>query len=110
VAWNGYDDEQHTRVWRRLLNLREEVVDQNLCVFDSIRYQQACVEAGTSGHGTQQIHDLLRFMVKSNLTLEWAGLVSLLEEVDALCVLKKIDAEIYRRSLAHYERNFKISV
>ncbi len=110
MAWNGYDDEQHARVWRRLLNLREEVVDQNLCVLEPKRYQQACVEAGSTSQGTEQIHDLLRFMVKSNLTLEWAGLVSLLQEVEALSVLQKIDAEIYRRSLAHYERNFKTLV
>jgi uncharacterized protein len=129
VQWNGYDAEQQATIWQRLLQLRGEVVEQYLTVADSQRFTEAwrqtkpakttdkavaeVAEVGPTGATPDKMYEVTRHLVAASAPLTQGGLqanVSLEAEVGALEVLQAIDAEVYARSLAHYERNFKIPV
>lgn len=109
VQWNGYDQEQQSRVWHRLHTLRDEVVRQYLHIEDAGAFANACERASLSNfEAAELIYEVTRHLVIAAQPLHMAGLVANPVEDDALSILKRIDTEIYARSLAHYERNFKI--
>jgi hypothetical protein len=72
-------------------------------------YQQQ-VEHRDLGHlqPHEQRYEVVRYLAIKNTDLASAGLQTSDQNQDALTALQAIDAEIYRRSIAHYERNFKI--
>lgn len=108
VQWNGYDHDQQATIWQRLHKLRDEVVMQHLHVEDRLEFASACERAqSASARVAEQAYAVTRFLVVKSEPLYNAGLVAASEQTDALLVLQAIDTEIYRRSLAHYERNFK---
>jgi len=115
VQWNGYDGEQQERVWQRLLELRNAVVEQHLQVADEAvfaeRTDAAALPAAESRAAA--MYTLLGQLVARQDSLASAGLAlnSALHgapQGTALAVMQAIDAEVYARSVAHYERNFKI--
>ncbi len=117
VQWNGYDEAQQTKIWQRLHSLRAEVLGFCLHVTNAEDYQHACEEAGICMlDGAEQQYELLRFLVSGSRSLSAGGLAvragspvaQQSPQPGALQVIQTIDAEIYRRSLAHYERNFKV--
>ena len=109
VQWNGYNHDQQASVWQRLHRLRDEVVLQYLHVENRQKFALACERAQTSGAGVAaRAYAVTRLLVEQSEPLHSAGLVAINSQADALQVLQTIDAEIYKRSLAHYERNFKI--
>lgn len=110
VQWNGYDKEQQGRVWQRLHGLRDEVVAQQVEIVDDASFSAACDLANLRRLDEgERLYELLRYLVAGSQPLDAAGLAAP-ADADALTLLRAIDAEIYRRSLAHYERNFKIPV
>jgi len=111
VQWNGYDREQQARIWERLGRLRDEVVSQNLQVTDREAYVAASNRAGCADDAVAEaVYELLRFLVAQQCDLAEAGLRAITGAESALQILQQIDTEVYARSLAHYERNFKIPV
>lgn len=112
VQWNGYDNEQQERVWQRLLELRDAVVAQHLRVVDNTLFNQGTTgEAQPSGARPAVMYAVLRQLVAEQGTLASVGLApaaGLADSDTALAVMQAIDAEVYARSVAHYERNFKI--
>ena len=111
VQWNGYDADQQDRVWARLHRLRDEVVQQHISVVDADAFAAACERAALGGTtGTERVYELTRHLVAGGASLEAAGLTVQPAAADALSALQAVDAEIYARSVAHYERNFKIPV
>ena len=126
VQWNGYDTTQQATVWQRLHGLRDEVVTTHLVIEDDERFIDACrmwlpepvfdglasAEPAAQSNSPHAIYELMRHLVAANKPLRQGGLKANLAaaEVSALEVLQAIDAEMYARSLAHYERNYKIPV
>lgn len=110
VQWNSYDETQKDQIWQRLGYLRHEVVAQQVEIVEPKAMALMQSQAGQElAHGSEQIYLLLRFMSVKSLALAAAGLRAIDTDVsDALTLLQKIDAEIFERSIAHYERNFKV--
>ncbi len=121
VQWNGYDKDQQGLIWNRLTTLRDEVLDYLLVLNDEGQYLSACSEACLGElDSNEERYQLLRSMVRDNKSLSEAGMVVAADfvapvapngnpnQTDTLTVLQALDAETYRRSKAHYERNFKV--
>ena len=111
VQWNGYDAAQQTQIWQRLNTLRDEVVAQHLHVEDREVFAAYAAQAQlTHLSMAEQVYELMRHLVVKSEPLGVAGLAALSGQEDALTALQAVDGEIYARSLAHYERNFKVPV
>ncbi len=118
VQWNGYDEMQRDTVWLRLRAIRSEVFIQHLRVADTSVYDRACTAAGLMQVPTdERMYALLTQLAAQGSQLQPAGLSSVDDgshaaalETDALSLIKTLDAEVYRRSMAHYERNFKVPI
>ncbi len=120
VQWNGYDEAQQAKVWARLLALRADVLSHYLAISDAKQFAQACAMAGLEAlQGAEQCYELLRFLVSGSRTLKDGGLTLRAhvepaqpgrDQQEALQIIQLIDAEIYQRSVAHYERNFKVPI
>ena len=125
VEWNAYDEDQKTLIRDRLQRLQDEVVSQSLDVLERSRLQQAVADAALAGLPQWEgIYQLLRDMVRRERTLASVGLrargASLdpqgpgqavgapADALDTLVLLQAVDKELYARSRAHYERNFKV--
>lgn len=126
VEWNGYDEVQQDAVRERLQRLRDEALALVVDCKDDALLQAAIAEAGlTDLDPMEQRYQLLRFMVRRGQNLASAGLVMTSvtatmqahsyrasgpdpEELDTLTLMQLLDAEIYQRAKAHYERNFKV--
>jgi uncharacterized protein len=109
VQWNGYEAHQQKLIWSRLQSLRDEVVEHTLSVIDEAAYaNQIQAPHLQSLTAIEQRYELVRHLAIQNAPLSAAGLQASTATDDALATLQSIDSEIYRRSLAHYERNYKI--
>ena len=126
VEWNGYDELQQDAVRARLQRLRDEVLALVLDCRQSNQLQAAVADAGLADlEPMEQRYQLLRFMVRRGQSLVSAGLAISAaaaemesasrgpngqdpDSLDTLQLMQLLDAEIYRRARAHYERNFKV--
>jgi len=109
VQWNGYEKHQQQQIWSRLQSLRDEVVAHTVSVIDEISYdKQIQTPHLQSLTAMEQRYELVRHLAIQNTPLSSGGLQASTATDDALTALQAIDSEIYRRSLAHYERNYKI--
>lgn len=108
VQWNSYDPEQQTRIWARLTAIRDEVTGQLVSVSSEEQFDQFVEQSGVS-LAAGGVYLVLQHLVAADAPLTSAGLVSEDPEAGAaLAVIQLIDAEVYRRSVAHYERSFRI--
>jgi predicted Fe-S protein YdhL (DUF1289 family) len=113
VQWNGYDDLQKDAIWTRLHALRDEVVSQRIAVANETIFAQTCGQARLDElDGQARIYALVSHLVVTSATdiaeggLRWlAG-----GTPDARSVIQALDAEIYDRSIAHYEHSYKVPV
>lgn len=114
VAWNGFSAEQQDQVWHRLLELRDGCVEQYLAPFDETLLREKCERLGVPGAG-QPAASWATMAYEALTRADGIGLDALgLRPLDAQLTLRStvraaIDDEFYRRSVAHYERNFKTS-
>jgi predicted Fe-S protein YdhL (DUF1289 family) len=118
VEWNGYDGEQRETIWQRLEGMRGQVVGRAFMIVDISTYLAFCRSAHiTTALGTDALYDVLAALVSTSGCLSCAGLAlkehsefdDLGTDPEALAVMKSIDAVIYGRALANYERNFRVS-
>jgi uncharacterized protein len=116
VQWNGFDAGQRGAVWQRLLSLRAGAVLAVLEVVDEARLRGGAESLGMADH-----HDLDAANVGYEVLrrLQWRERRLSMTELglqvgecgdgdDPAQVLARIDREFYQRSLAHYERNYRI--
>lgn len=115
VGWNAYDGEQQGVVWARLLTLRAGATRYLLEVVDAVTFT-AAVEA--SDHAERDPYLLAYEALRGHAgnrqpaapLLEQLGLRALdptfAGAVEDLLLL--IDQEFYQRSLAQYERNYRM--
>ncbi len=105
VQWNGYEDDQRDAVWRRLRELRDGSVAQ----FVSRVQVDALVERADEmnvRHDRAMTVNSVAYEVLRRLVLRQLPLPN---EDSSREMLNRIDKEYYRRSRAHYERNFRIA-
>ena len=123
VQWNGYESDQKEMIWQRLNSIRDEVALQWLRVEDPARYAEFLAHASLdpSAPEGEQLYECLRQLVVASKSLAAAGLICAstaqaseaqadLLGGEALKVMRQVDAEIYARSVAHYEHCFRIPV
>ena len=119
VQWNGFDETQRRTVWQRLLALRAGAVSSVLRITDEPRLRDHARRLGLVANEDLDAENLLYELLQR---LQWrdpdAGLDALgvvlaadaglhLEPVPE-SLLSVIDGEFYRRSVAQYERNYRI--
>lgn len=118
VSWNGYTVQQRGRIWQRLEQLRDGCIEAHLTIFDESRLRDH--GAGTAvppGASLLPGGSLLSVAYESlsqappEVSLDMLGIRALDPTHTARTRLREaIDQEFYRRSVAHYERNFKTSL
>lgn len=123
VSWNSYDAEQKKRVWERLSTLRAQVLFQTIYVFDETAFHAYVEDNAIAEIGLPEnagfVYQILGRLVAGGESLSRAGLARLDVKRDvqkdetaddtALSTIKSVDSEIYIRSTAHYERNFRVT-
>lgn len=119
VQWNAYEPAQRRAVWERLLRLRAGAVRAVLTIVDDERLREQVRRAGLAPGEALEIENVLYELLQrlqwrdTEVTLETlgirlaAGAESHLQPVPE-SVLALIDREFYLRSLAQYERNYRI--
>jgi uncharacterized protein len=131
VQWNGFDTDQRRLVWERLLALRSGAVSAVLEVQDETRLRQ--FSGNFSVTATEHL-DVMNLLYEILQRLQWreprpaldalgvrlrgtataAASAAAQEQPETETepapadILALIDGEFYRRSLAQYERNFRI--
>lgn len=110
VQWNGYTDEQRARIWERLASLRRDVVEQWVHVENPQHFRDTSAVSGVGSETSGEVvYEVLRYLVTTDGGLADGGLRAKTGNDDALTLLQAIDAEVYRRSIAHYERSFRVT-
>jgi hypothetical protein len=115
VAWNGYSDDQRSRVWQRLLSLRDAATALFVAVEDvgSLRAAglAARVPRGPEMSLLTLSYELLRRRARDLEELSAIGLRPLRADyIEPLAVRDAIDAEFRIRSVAYYEHSFHTPV
>ncbi len=117
VQWNGFDQDQRSVVWERLLALREGAVRSVIDIDDPARLEASATELGLGGQGALAPANLLYEALQRlrwrerGMSLAELGARLVSQEHAALpleALLTLIDREFYQRSLAHYERYYRI--
>jgi len=117
VQWNGFAAPQRRAVWDRLLALRAGAVGALLAVDDHQRLLDAAERLGWSGAEALAPENLLYELLQrlqwreQGPTLEQLGVRKVVGGAAGLSpeeLLAAIDREFYRRSMAQYERNYRI--
>ena len=125
VQWNGYAPKQQEQIWRRLYETRDTAALHHLRVLDEAAFTEAKVQYGIDAQASEgeQRYELLRALVVAGVGLQDSGMqgwqlaseersqgeLPLLES-EALEMMRALDAEIYRRSLAYYEQAYRVPV
>ncbi|MFW6092507.1 MAG: DUF1289 domain-containing protein [Pseudomonadota bacterium] len=118
VQWNGFDGEQRDAVWQRLLALRGGAVQTMLHVHDEARLRARARQLDVGGADELDAWNLAYEVLQR---LQWRGPVCALEQLgmapvgrdadtepEPAALIIAIDREFYQRSLAQYERNYRI--
>lgn len=120
VGWNGFDEPQRRAVWRRLLELRAGAVQSVLEIGDEILLRRAAGRLGLDGAREVDpgnlAYDVLHRLDGDHLETDWMAELGLalregtevLPDVTPGALITIVDREFYQRSLAHYERSFRV--
>ena len=117
VGWNGFEDSQRAVVWQRLGQLLRESVAACIAIDDEARLRTAATDCGLPTTGGASI-ELLAFDVlrqhlarDENPQIAELGLAPVDETTTprrAAEATQRIDREFHERSLAHYERSYRV--
>ena len=118
VGWNGFEESQRALVWQRLGQLLRESVAACVAVEDECRLRTAAhrcgLDAATNAPLELVAYDLLRQQLArdENPPLAELGLAAPLDDSATTPsvgqVTRRIDREFHVRSLAHYERSYRV--
>lgn len=118
VQWNGFDESQRSAVWQRLLEIRAGAVRSILEITDEGKLRDSARQLGlTNGDaldGANLLYELLQRLQWRERGLTLAQLGTRVPEPgpdaseEAGELVARIDQEFYRRSVAQYERNYRI--
>ncbi len=116
VQWNGFDPAQRQTVWGRLLALRGGAVAAVLEVVDESRLRGQARRLGVAAADELDIETLAYELLQrvpwrdpevttADLGIRASSHALTLRPEDLLAL---VDQEFYARSVAHYERNYRI--
>lgn len=115
VGWNGFEESQRTLVWQRLGQLLRESVAACIAVDDEARLRAAAEGCGLASSSETPMEllafDLLRQHLArdENPPITELGLAPLDPTTRrAAEATQRIDREFHKRSLAHYERSYRV--
>ena len=116
VGWNGFEESQRALVWRRLGQLLRESVAACIVVDDETRLRGCAEGCGLEVAGDAAIEllafDLLRQHLArdENPPIAELGLASVdpATPPSVAEATRRIDREFHERSLAHYERSYRV--
>lgn len=113
VSWNAFDAQQRGAIWGRLEELRKGAISRCLRVLDEDRLLAEAEALRIPELEEADILDVayetLRRWRNPEAGLERLGVEALAGAVSARELIRQIDQEFYGRSLAYYERSFKIA-
>ena len=117
VGWNGFEDSQRALVWQRLGQLLRESVAACIAIDDAARLRTAAASCGLSPTANAPIELVAFDVLRQHLArdedplLAELGLIPV-SETTAPCraadATQRIDREFHERSLAHYERSYRV--
>ena len=115
VSWNVYSDEQRSRVWQRLLSLRDAATALFVAVDDVNRMRAAGLAARVPRVSDMSpltlCYELLRRKARDLERLSDIGARALRAGcAEPAAVRDAIDVEFRIRSVAHYEHSFRTPV
>jgi predicted Fe-S protein YdhL (DUF1289 family) len=115
VAWNGYSDDQRSRVWQRLLSLRDAATGLFIAIDDVSVLRAAGTAARLALLPDMSLltlcYELLRRKARDLERLSDIGLRPLhVDHVEPVAVRNAIDTEFRIRSVAYYEHSFHTPV
>lgn len=109
VQWNAYDEDQRDVIWQRLHELRDGSMERMVATghLAELRDAAAAVKYDIPAGGTDTglAYEVLRRLALRRMPLPWAQAA---ERQSARNLLTRIDREFHNRSLAVYERSFKV--
>lgn len=123
VQWNGFDADQRGAIWQRLLTLRAGAVVAVIEVVDEAALRETAhrlalatdaADPADPGHAADPanlLYEVLRRLAGRDQMVPLAALGAspvTAASAEPTALLADIDREFYRRSLAHYERNYRI--
>lgn len=113
VSWNAFDPDQRGAIWSRLDDLRLGAIARCLRVLDEERLITEADALGVSRPEQTGIldvaHEVLRRSRDRAAPFERLGLEAIAGADTAQELIRQIDQEFYGRSIAFYERSFKIA-
>lgn len=123
VQWNGFDADQRGAIWERLLTLRAGAVAAVVEVVDEAALQETAqrlalatdtadpADPADPAGPANLLYEVLRRLAGRDQMVPLAALGAspvAASRAEPAALLAAIDREFYRRSLAHYERNYRI--
>lgn len=118
VQWNGFNEDQQNAVWQRLLSMRAGAVSSVVEITHEDKLRDSARQLGLANGDSLDAANLLYALLQRlqwrerGLTLAQLGVRVPDDSADtseaAGELLARIDQEFYRRSLAQYERNYRI--
>ena len=113
VSWNAFAPEQRDAIWSRLEDLRLGAIGRCLRVLDEEKLIAQAEALRVSRPDERDVldvaHEVLRRWRDRDACLERFGVEAIAGADTAQELIRQIDHEFYGRSLAHYERSFKIA-
>ena len=120
MQWNGFAEDQRERIWERLRDLRTGAVTSIIRIIDAEKLLGTAIAADVPNADQlpppMLAWEVLRRMQGLGLKLGAVGLATISGDDGGLCsqdsvkIFRQIEGELYQRSLAHYEHNFKTPV
>ena len=117
VGWNGFEDSQRALVWQRLGQLLRESVGACVAVEDAARLRTAAASCDLPTKADTPIELVAFDVLRQHLARNQDPLIAELGlapvgEGAAPCraaeATQRIDHEFHERSLAHYERSYRV--
>lgn len=110
--WNGYQDDQRSLVWERLFTLRQGALLVHVTVVDAdlvLRRAKEFRVPDLDALNTENVaYEVVR---RAGRVTDFAslGLKPLSPVQDASVLYQLIEQELYARSIAQYERDFRLT-
>lgn len=109
--WNGYADDQRLRVWERLFKLREGALLEHVQITDHDRLgawaETLKVPDRDSLSPANLAYEVIRRLPRQD-DLSVLGVAAREPAARAGDLYQRVEAELYRRAVAQYERDFHI--
>ncbi len=109
--WNGYADDQRLLVWERLYKLREGALLAHARIIDRAtlneRAEALKVPDRDALSAANLAYEVIRRLPRAD-DFPGLGIVPRVDAAHAGELYQRVEAELYRRAVAQYERDFHV--